>query len=707
MIVKKSIVIFLNIHNHKTQSMSLQDTNPENPLNEGLDGLKQQAISTAENQATGFVSDKLNNPLVNKIVENKDTIKNIARNFSSSNEPISTDAFSGRLNHPDDIKKYLSKKTFKDFLAEKDSPLVYCTLTIDGQEFLAKNSYMVELHQHTNDHDTFTISTPDDSLDSFEGYVMENSKKLLGKRVTINYHRYGEVRQSFMGIIANIRNKKDEGGGYGKLFITGYAPSILLENGKDCQSYEDKKLEDIIKEATAEYAPEAKPVTENLNTKYSIPYTVQYKESDYQFIKRLAHRYGEYFYYDGQNLIFGNKVQPIVEVGENIDLIDIEFEMMIKPQGFTYISYDSISAKVKEKDSDSVQAQQKDNPFQAIAVNASKDVFKKKAEMLFNGTSHQNVESDLKEMVLRQKESRENTFTVRGRSRDPQLKIGGRAKISDINAKAMETYRIIEISHFHDGNNYHNEFVGIPDIFISPFFDEDAFPTCEEQSATVTDNDHPQGMIKIQFPWQVRKGLKTPWLRVVTPYAGKGKGMHIIPEVGEEVIVGFDNGNAERPFVFGAMFNGESSAGLGGSGNFMKGLQTPSGSRMQMNDKDGSLHLQDNGGVSMKFDGGGNSSHKAATTHTTDVGGNSILQMDKSGNVSLTASTEFKISVGASTIVIKKDGTITVNGKAISIDGTESFSASGKTSLKLGSVTTDIAGSTEVNIGGAKVKINS
>jgi uncharacterized protein involved in type VI secretion and phage assembly len=244
-------------------------------------------------------------------------------------------------------------------------------------------------------------------------------------------------------------------------------------------------------------------------------------------------------------------------------------------------------------------------------------------------------------------------------------------------------------------------------LFISPFFDEDAFPTCEEQSATVMQNDNPQGMIKVQFPWQKKKGLTTPWLRVVTPYAGKGKGMHIIPEVGEEVIIGFDNGNAERPFVFGAMFNGKASAGLGGAGNFMKGLQTPAGSRMQMNDKDGSLHLQDNGGVSMKFDGGGNATTNAATTHTTDVGGNSILQMNKDGFVSLTASKEFKICVGASTIVIKEDGTITVNGKEITIDATEKLNTSGKNEVNIGSIKTNIAGSSEVNIGGAKVKINT
>lgn len=671
--------------------MSFQDTNPKNPLNGGLDGLKQQGLSAAENKITGIISEKLDNPIVNKIAENKDTIKNVVNKFSSVENPID-DASIGRLNHPDDIKKYLSKKTFKDFLTEKASPLVYCTLTIDGKEFLAKNSYVVELRQYTNDHDTFTIITPDDSLDSFEGYVMENSKNLLGKKVTINFHRYGEVRQSFMGIIANIRNKKNEGGGYGKLFITGFAPSILLENGKDCQSYENKKLDQIIAEATAEYPQEAKVIAENLNTKYSIPYTVQYKESDYQFIKRLAHRYGEYFYYDGQNLIFGNKVQPIVKLGENMDLIDIEFEIRIKPQGFKYMSYDSISAEVKEKDSDSVQAQYKENGFQAIAVNASKQVFKKKAEMLFNATSHQNVDSDLKEMVLRQKESRENLMQVRGRSRDPLLKIGGRAEISDINAKAMETYRIIEITHFHDGNDYYNEFVGIPDIFISPFFDEDAFPTCEEQSAIVTDNDNPQGMIKVQFPWQKKKGLKTPWLRVVTPYAGKGKGMHIIPEVGEEVVLGFDNGNAERPFVFGAMFNGKASAGKGGAGNHVKRMQSASGSGVEFHDKHGHTRLWDAVGDEIKLDGAGNFSTIANSTGSIDVAkgtstismaenilfaganetltlqvGCNSLEISSGGNIKLNATSNFCITVGINTFEIDMSGNISLNGMNINI----------------------------------------
>lgn len=442
-----------------------------------------------------------------------------------------------RLNHPDDLKKYFSSKTYKDFLVDKTSPLVYCTLSLDGKPFLDKSGFSMELKQKTNDHDEFTITVPDDALDSFQGYVMENSKNILGKNIMINLHRFGDVKQVFNGVVANVKNKKENG--YGKLFISGFSPSIILENGQDCQSYESKNLEQIIKEATAEYPENCKVLVEIPNTKYSIPYTVQYKESDYQFIKRLATRYGEYFYYNGQQLVFGNKVEPILELEENVDLINVELEMNIKPQDFTYISYDSISAETKEKNSASVQIQYKENSFQAIAIKASKEVFKKKPDMLFNSTSHQKVESDLQEMVKRQKESRQHLMRIKGKSKNPELKIGGRAKLTDINGKAMETYRILDITHFHDGNTYYNEFTGIPDIFISPYFNENAYPECEEQSAIVTDNNNGKGMIRVQFPWQKKKGLKTPWIRIVTPYAGKGKGMHLIPEVGEEVMIGF------------------------------------------------------------------------------------------------------------------------------------------------------------------------
>lgn len=202
----------------------------------------------------------------------------------------------------EEVSNYSSIKTFDDFLVDKQNPIVMVTLLLGGKSFLENASFSLELRQYTNNHDEFTIVVPDTAVDSFKGYIFEHSKNLLGERLTINYHRYGVVVQSFTGIIAKIVNKKNQGGGYGNLHITGYAPSILLENGKDCQSFENKTLAEIIESATQEYPNEAKIKVEGgVNTQRSVPYVVQYKESDYQFISRLARRYGEFFYYNGHN----------------------------------------------------------------------------------------------------------------------------------------------------------------------------------------------------------------------------------------------------------------------------------------------------------------------------------------------------------------------------------------------------------------------
>jgi Rhs element Vgr protein len=553
----------------------------------------------------------------------------MTKNFSDDSYPGITG--SSPHNQTQDLSSVFGTvRSFENWLHDPTNPLVYCLLTLDGKKFLAKNSYTVELDQKTADHDTFSITVPDDALDSFEGYVMENSKNLLGTNLTITYWRFGKERQTFTGIIGKIRNKKDEGGGYGELYITGYAPSILLENGKDCQSFEDKTLEQIIKEITEGYPQKAKvQISSNYLNEYnkkSLPYTVQYKESDYQFIKRLAIRHGEFFYYNGEKLIFGNGVQPIIKLGENVDLIDVEFEMRIQSQGFIFTGYDAQSGVKIEKDSSIIKSEFKESPFQSIAVNSSRKVFKKTPKMYFNHTGSNNgSEGQLTEAVRLEKESRENLMQVRGKSKDPELKIGGRAELSDINKKAMETYRIIEIKHCYDGEDYYNEFVGIPDLFnAAPYIDIEAVPKGEEQPARVTDNNDPMGMgrVRVQFPWQEEKAQTTPWIRLIQPHSGAGKGFHFIPEIGEEVLIGHESGNAEKPFVMGAHYNGKEASGYHTAGNDVKAIHTRSGTKVIMNDADGSVLIEDPSGNTYFMDGQGSIKVNAPQNISFDAGNN-------------------------------------------------------------------------------------
>ena len=515
-----------------------------------------------------------------------------------------TSSVPGRVNDPKTFAKFASVKSFQDFLKDKDNPVVMITLSLNGKGFLDTATFSLQLSQHTNAHDEFTIVVNDTAIDDFTGQVMKNSKDLLGENITIHFHHHGSIVQSFKGIIANIRNRKDEGDGHGRLYISGFAPSIILENGKDCQSYENKTLPEIIAEATTEYPQEAKVNTEGMiNTKYKIPYAVQYKESDYRFISRLARRYGEFFYYNGTQLIFSNEAQNTVELFEGDDMIDVEFELMIKPQNFTYLSYDAETAGTEQKKTQEVHLQDKVNPFQFAAIKASNKVFTKVPEMPYVAIPEQFRGDYLKDVVRREKESREQLMQVRGKSRNPHVRIGGFVKLKDINSKPMETYRVIDIKHYQSGQDYYNEFIAIPDVYIAYYYDEQALPRAEQQIARVTDNNDPKGLgrVRVQFIWQEKHQTKTPWIRVVQPHAGGGKGFYFIPEIGEEVWVDFEDQNAERPFVVGSNYNGKEYSPFHNTNNDIKAIQTRSGHKLVFTE-DESILLSDKNGNTLRFD---------------------------------------------------------------------------------------------------------
>ena len=506
--------------------------------------------------------------------------------------------------------KDMKIKTFKEFLEDKTNPVVYCLLSSNGKDFLAKESYKVELHQYNCQHDTFTIETPEDSFDAFNEYIMEHSRDLLGQPLTIKFHQYGKVVQHFSGIITRIYCKRQTGGGYGTLYISGNAPSILLDQGKTCNSYENKTLKEIITLVSEGYDNSAQvDSSAGVNTTRALPYTVQYNESDYDFICRLANLYGEYFYYDGSKLIFGNKLQETIDLGENLNLIDEDFNLEMKPQDFEYINYAIDRAEVYRKDAESASCEYKNNPIQTDAKNASKKLFKKIPQKYHSATSLEQSDIDLEEVVRQERDLRELSLKVTGHSRDPRLRMNTFACLTDINARAMETYRIIKISHYHSGMNYENSFEAIPMMRTPADYNAEAFPKAEQQPAIVKDNNDPQGMgcVRVQFFWQKGDEL-SPWIRMIQPYAGSGKGLYFIPEVGEEVMVDFENGNAERPFVLGAHYNGAAKSGYNPT---TKAIHTQSGTKILLNDAEGSVRIEDASGNIYQMDGNGTIEVKA------------------------------------------------------------------------------------------------
>ena len=542
-------------------------------------------------------------------------------------------------------------RSFGEWLSDKENPMVYCLLSLDGEPFLSRNSYEVILEQKTNAHDTFSIIVPDDALDTYEGFVMENSKKLLGKKISLSYWQYGSENQVFLGIVTGLKNRKDSG--YGKLVITGHSPSILLENGRADRSFEQLSLSQIVKEIGVNYPQEGKIHAEEqeLNVRRVLPYTVQSQESDFGFIQRLATRYGEYFYYNGKELIFGNKAEAVLELSEGRELIELEFELGLKAQGFSGLTYDAEKGESIQHNAQEIQTEWKENALQAVAVQASKQLFGNAPKSVFSGSEKS---QELEEMLLKEKENRESLIWVRGRSRDSRLKNGSRAKLTDINGRAMETYRIVEIRHYYNGDEYYNEFVGVSDVLHPPYQNSGAFPKSHEQMGRVVENADPLGLgrVRVQMMWQEAGSEKTPWIRLLQPHSGSGKGFYFVPEIGEEVLVGFQGGNAEKPYVIGAQYNGKEKSGYADKENSIKAVHTRSG-------------------------------HKLVFTEDE-----SILITDKSGN-------EILLDTKGSNITITAPETMTLNAKNLNINVSQNMTTNVGNNM-----ITNVTNDTTISIGG-------
>ena len=208
--------------------------------------------------------------------------------------------------------------------------------------------------------------------------------------------------------------------------------------------------------------------------------------------------------------------------------------------------------------------------------------------------------------------------------------------------------------------------------------------------------------------------------KVMTPDAGgsdkvsNNRGCMAIPEVGDQVMIGFQHNHPDRPFVFGGMFHGKVGAG-GGSGNNVKSLSSRSGNKLELNDGEGSVSITDQGGANMKFDGAGNVIYNANNDSTKTIGNNKTdkvgndKQLKVGNNHKCEVGTKHKTDVGKcnSCLTMDKDGVIDLSGaRNITIKVSDSKIELTPSSINLISKTIKINGISEVDVNGAGATAN-
>jgi phage baseplate assembly protein gpV len=105
-----------------------------------------------------------------------------------------------------------------------------------------------------------------------------------------------------------------------------------------------------------------------------------------------------------------------------------------------------------------------------------------------------------------------------------------------------------------------------------------------------TDDPRDEGRLELEFPWMEGRS-RTYWAPVATLMAGERRGSWFMPEEGDEVLVGFEHGDAHHPFVLGYLWNGVDKPPNDGIDTTVRRLRTVSGHVLEFDDEDGSRRV--------------------------------------------------------------------------------------------------------------------
>lgn len=459
-----------------------------------------------------------------------------------------------------------------------------------------------------------------------------------------------------------------------------------MMSAPQCYMFNDYKLDDIVKEVASEYANyserEGKAAWQE-----EIHYTVQYNESDYRFLARLATRYGEWMFSTGKKLHFGalENQESIEFTYPSQDITDYSVSLVTHPMRYAQygLAYNHRANMVGVQGD---RMGKNGNMLNDTTYEMSLEAYPRRtrfgnpapgleSDKETDGYKKQNTSDDppsfFSEIRFLNEDFRSNMVVYRGTSLCSRLKIGSLLTIKDnyISPESGEKSEVKQdeiiitgVTHSFGVNaDYQNHFEGIPSaIKHPPYLNTLTYPRCDHPvRAVVIDNDDPrhEGRVRVRFNWQLpeynnkhgnrEKNGMTPWIHVAQPYNG-GKedqggyyGMHLIPELYTTVMVDFEEGNYERPYVLHTFFENEyhvDDAWCPGKNN-VKAFRTASGHTIEIHDTQDEKDAGDGGFIHIYDD----KQNFYEVLLSTDE---KLIKLRSSGNIELYADHDIIMKAG-------------------------------------------------------------
>ena len=530
-------------------------------------------------------------------------------------------------------------------------------LSVNGEDLSPVSG--ISLSQDVHRHHSFEVTLPTDAFRQTGTNAVEQSKRFIGQELHLAFgtalFRPTDPDHEFTGVVTEVAVNRFDNGDR-SVTLRGHSPTIMLEGLPQCRSYTNKTITEIIN-ATLENVPHSLKTIVEPTYKEPIDYVVQYQESNYAFLQRAAALMGDWCFYDGTQLVFGTQRDAaVLDLPLVKDLFTFDFSYRLQPIRIKDYSYDYRTNQVFSSRSQEASPPPLDE-YGQFALEQSHALYQQESVNL----SPSDVRDQ--EQLDQQVSARQNTTTagmvqMHGNSDNPHLAIGAIVNITGEAAHEHDhgKFIITTVSHHITGTrSYRNSFTAVPADVELPPPPYRPHPRCETQRAVVTDNNDPDklGRVQVQFTWQ--EGTETtPWIRIIQPYAGKGErgglhGFHFIPEIGTEVLVGFEQNHAARPFVLGNVYHGEAKPEPWASpSNSTKIIRTRNGNEIRLVDSGGKekIHIY----------------HRKDEDHYNEI----KLEME-----------------GEGTITIETKGQLNLNAKNISMVAEESIVMSARDKIQL------------------------
>lgn len=213
--------------------------------------------------------------------------------------------------------------------------------------------------------------------------------------------------------------------------------------------------------------------------------------------------------------------------------------------------------------------------------------------------------------------------------------------------------------------------------------------------AVVSDARDPAklGRLKLSFPW-LAKDYTSNWARVAQAGAGKSRGGMVLPEVGDEVLVGFEHGDFDAPYVLGGLHNGKDSPPAlsvepvdGATGEIAaRGFVSRKGHKLEFVEADGITIASGDGKLVVKLD------QK-----------NQMVEVTSGKGIAIKAKNGVSVDAGSGPLELKGQKVTVQSASDVAVTANTSMKLSGSAGVKVEGATVSVAGQgqTELTASGA------